>query len=69
MDRDLLKANCLKKINHTDFFIRKAIGWSLREYAKTDADWVYNFIDKNNFSNLTKRETNKHRKMGNNKTI
>jgi 3-methyladenine DNA glycosylase AlkD len=25
---------------HTDFFIRKAIGWALREYAKTDPDWV-----------------------------
>ena len=29
-----------------EFFINKAIGWSLREYSKTDPDWVRSFIDK-----------------------
>ena len=23
-----------------DFFLRKAIGWALRQYARTDPDWV-----------------------------
>ncbi len=28
-----------------EFFINKAIGWSLREYSKTDAKWVAHFLD------------------------
>ncbi|MEU2157054.1 DNA alkylation repair protein [Streptomyces sp. NPDC019396] len=36
---------CLRQSDHTDFFIRKAIGWSLREYAKTDPDAVRAFVD------------------------
>ena len=27
-----------------EFFIRKAIGWALREYAYTDAEWVRSFV-------------------------
>lgn len=27
-----------------DFFARKAIGWALREYSKTDAAWVRTFV-------------------------
>ena len=27
-----------------DFFLRKAIGWALRQYARTDADWVRAFV-------------------------
>ncbi|GAA3686720.1 DNA alkylation repair protein [Arthrobacter ginkgonis] len=26
------------------FFLRKGIGWALREYAKTDPDWVRGFV-------------------------
>ena len=29
-----------------EFFINKAIGWSLREYSKTDKKWVKDFINK-----------------------
>jgi len=29
-----------------EFFINKAIGWSLREYSKTNQKWVRDFIDK-----------------------
>ena len=29
-----------------EFFINKAIGWSLREYSKTDKKWVKGFINK-----------------------
>ncbi len=28
----------------TDFFLRKGIGWALREQAKTDPDWVRRFV-------------------------
>ncbi|MFF0447262.1 DNA alkylation repair protein [Streptomyces sp. NPDC004609] len=36
---------CLRQAGHPDFFIRKAIGWSLREYAKTDPGAVREFVD------------------------
>lgn len=39
-----------------DFFIQKAIGWSLREYAKTDPQFVVHFIEKNKLEGLAKRE-------------
>lgn len=45
-----------------EFFIQKAIGWVLREYAKTDADWVKSFVDKQSslLKPLSKREALKH---------
>ena len=30
-----------------EFFIRKAIGWALREYSKTDPHWVQDFVFEN----------------------
>ncbi|MFJ9660303.1 DNA alkylation repair protein [Streptomyces griseoflavus] len=35
---------CLRRSGHPDFFVRKAIGWSLREYARTDPDAVRAFV-------------------------
>lgn len=35
---------CLRQSGHPDFFIRKAIGWCLREYAKTDPAAVQDFV-------------------------
>ncbi|MDO4987416.1 MAG: DNA alkylation repair protein [Synergistes sp.] len=29
----------------SEFFINKAIGWSLREYSKTDSNWVRKFLN------------------------
>ncbi|HYK45240.1 MAG TPA: DNA alkylation repair protein [Parafilimonas sp.] len=43
-----------------EFFIRKAIGWILREYAKMDPAWVKNFVQSNELSSLSKREALKH---------
>lgn len=41
-----------------EFFIRKAIGWALREHAKTDPDWVVALLDRyvDRVSGLTRRE-------------
>ena len=39
-----------------EFFINKAIGWMLREYSKTDADWVIDFVNTNELAPLSKRE-------------
>jgi len=46
------------------FFINKSIGWVLREYAKTNPDWVRQFIaeNKGDMSKLSIREGGKHLK-------
>ena len=49
-----------KCAHEKEFFIRKAIGWALREYAKTDAAWVLEFVDSLELSGLTRREALKH---------
>jgi 3-methyladenine DNA glycosylase AlkD len=48
--------------SNKEFFIQKSIGWSLREYAKTDPNWVKEFIADQEISGLAKREALKHLK-------
>ena len=45
-----------------EFFIRKAIGWALRDHARADPDWVVAFVDRHadQLSGLSKREALKH---------
>ena len=45
-----------------EFFIRKAIGWALREYAKTEPGWVLEFVERNgeSLSPLSRREALKN---------
>lgn len=45
-----------------EFFINKAIGWALREYSKTNPDWVREFLQKNQkqMVNLSIREASKY---------
>ena len=46
-----------------EFFIRKAIGWALRQYARTDPDWVRAFVavsTRTPLSPLSRREAMKH---------
>ncbi len=61
-DTLLLKDACTANLPDTDFFIRKAIGWSLREYAKTDPDWVRSYVGdhRREMSALSIREATKH---------
>jgi 3-methyladenine DNA glycosylase AlkD len=53
---------CLRRSHEREFFIRKAIGWSLREYAKVDPDAVARFVTDNRhrLSPLSFREATKH---------
>jgi 3-methyladenine DNA glycosylase AlkD len=54
-----LLAHCIEaNLPDRDFFIRKAIGWSLREYAKTDPGWVRAFVAAHDgqLSGLSRRE-------------
>ncbi|MFF0433428.1 DNA alkylation repair protein [Streptomyces sp. NPDC004327] len=61
-DADRLFSYCLLRSAHPDFFIRKAIGWSLREYAKTAPDEVRAFVGHNTsrLSPLSVREALKN---------
>ena len=61
-DQDQLFAFCLQRANEKEFFIRKAIGWALREYAKTAPDAVREFALTNRdlLSGLSFREATKH---------
>lgn len=61
-DEDLLFALCDHYKNEKEFFIRKAIGWVLREYARIKPQRVYDYVDHHELSNLSTREANKHRK-------
>lgn len=49
---EIIKLNA----DSSEFFIRKAIGWSLREYSKTDPDAVVNFVKNNELKPLSERE-------------
>ncbi|GAA2648373.1 DNA alkylation repair protein [Streptomyces spororaveus] len=44
-DAGRLFGYCRRRAGDPDFFIRKAIGWALREYAKTDPDAVRAFVE------------------------
>jgi len=58
---NILLAKYIKHLSASnEFFIRKAIGWILREYAKTNAEWVKNFVESNQLSPLSRREALKH---------
>jgi 3-methyladenine DNA glycosylase AlkD len=41
-----------------EFFLRKAIGWSLRQYARYNPQWVIDFVHQHeaHLSGLSKRE-------------
>lgn len=46
--------------NTSEFFINKAIGWALREYSKTNKEWVRYFINHNELSKLSVKEGSKY---------
>lgn len=61
-DTEFLSRAILHNCGSDEFFINKAIGWSLREYAKTNPDWVMDFLDEHEskLSSLSLREASKH---------
>jgi 3-methyladenine DNA glycosylase AlkD len=55
--RDAIEANA----GDPDFFLRKGIGWALRQHARTDPEWVREFVAVHpELSPLTRREALKH---------
>ena len=65
--RKRLFDHSLKCAHEREFFIRKAIGWALREYADTAPDAVRRFLceHRGRFSTLTFREAAKHLNLEN----
>ena len=61
-DTELLEQIIVNNFGKSEFFITKAIGWSLREYSKTDPAWVRRFIRKYRdiMSALSVREARKY---------
>ena len=61
-DVDRLLRYSLAWADHPDFFARKAIGWALRQYARTDPDTIRVFVATHDdvLSPLTVREASKH---------
>lgn len=56
----LLSKQISKLKNDPEFFIQKAIGWSLREVSKFNKEWVQIEIEKQNLMGLAKREASKY---------
>ena len=61
-DTRRLFSYCTARAGHRDFFIRKAIGWALRHYARTDPAAVRGYIDAHRdvLAPLSVREATKH---------
>lgn len=57
---ELLFANCEKWLGSKEFFIQKAIGWALRQYAKIDSEAVRVFVNSHTLAPLSRREALKH---------
>ncbi|MBI1193586.1 MAG: DNA alkylation repair protein [Bacteroidetes bacterium] len=59
-DADLLYGLVLSLADSKAFFLQKAMGWALREYAKTDPNGVRTWLQGKKLPALTLREATKH---------
>lgn len=55
-DPDLLAACIAPSLDRPEFWLRKAIGWALRQYARTDPAWVRAYVVAHPMSGLSRRE-------------
>lgn len=55
-DLKLLEHVINSLLNSKEFFINKAIGWILRDYSRTDANWVIDFVERTKLESLSRRE-------------
>jgi len=56
MDTQRLSYIIKQLLGSKEFFINKAIGWVLREYSRTNPNWVKEFVASNEMANLSKKE-------------
>ena len=61
-DFDLLLEIIRENLGSNEFFINKAIGWALRQYAYTDPKAVTQFVKSTELHPLSRREAMKHLK-------
>jgi 3-methyladenine DNA glycosylase AlkD len=61
-DLDLLAFAVERNLDDPSCWLRKGIGWALRQYARTDPDWVRAYVDRldGRLSGLSRREATKH---------
>ena len=61
-DVRLMEKILLNNLDQSEFFINKAIGWALRDYSKTNPEWVESFIEKNKerMAELSIKEASKY---------
>jgi 3-methyladenine DNA glycosylase AlkD len=61
-DTDLLREVVEANVADPSFWLRKAIGWALRQHARTDPDWVRAEVARlgGRLSGLSRREALKH---------
>ena len=61
-DLDLLRHAIEANVDDPTFWLRKAIGWALRQHARTDPEWVRAEVDRlgERLSGLSRREALKH---------
>jgi 3-methyladenine DNA glycosylase AlkD len=60
VDEELLFSLIKENRDDKEFFIRKAIGWSLRQYGKYKPERIRWFIENNELSGLSRREAMKN---------
>ena len=62
LDESLLAEAIEPNLADRDFFLRKAIGWALRDHARIAPDWVRAFVDAHagELSGLSRREATRH---------
>lgn len=56
LNPDLLETTITALLGSEEFFINKAIGWVLREYSRTNPQWVIEFVNKTTLAPLSKKE-------------
>jgi 3-methyladenine DNA glycosylase AlkD len=59
-DQYLLFAQCEKYVHSKEFFIQKALGWSLRQYSKFNPEAVRKFVQDHHLSTVSLREAKKY---------
>jgi 3-methyladenine DNA glycosylase AlkD len=59
-NEDMLFGFCILLRKEREFFIKKAIGWALRQYARIEPDKVINFVKNNDLSALSAKEALKN---------
>ncbi len=60
VNTDFLTHSIVPHLKNKEFFLQKAIGWSLRQYAVYNPQWVIAFLEAYQIKGLALREATKH---------